>query len=683
MGSPRHWCGVLILVLAASADVLATTYYVRDWGSDTNSGAATSPFRSIRHAALVARNGDTVDVGSGTCADDILVDNADGTSVLRFVASGTDVILPAGTEWQVLRSNNVEIVGFKFNGSTDRCFVWRRSTSGLVQNCEFSSGTKGVKVRSGNVVFDGCKIDSFTNDGMQIFGTSDVTLQSCEIGLCLKSSIVVNANAKLTIQNSTVNYNSNDGVTIGNITAGDDLVVFAISSKALMQQAHDLVNASTWPEETTYGGGPIKTQALTFIIDALNSSWWLDGYHPTTSNGVNYYNKSSSAHAQLNDLVVNQTTYQINDPTVVSNLSQAIAWILAANQLAAQVAIDEAIAGGGSSAEIANAQAEMTAAGVDEAAQQWILASAHYAEAWVDAAVESRGTAYGTTTPPAQSGGDPDNDANSIAIAAREVSVDATTFDNNGIGLTSTVDQVVTLLNTTFSNNLNWGACLWDGSSNLTTCSFTSNGVGGLWLKDMTDSDVQFTGTTLTGNGQYSIYGEDSTINFDVSDTWMISGSDYGFCWAGGALTLNGLTLTNFTIAGISINNAGCELTATGVTLTTNGYGIFANGAYRIMVSGSSISQNSFGIYCNDTDLIDIQSSVISNHSVWGATILATGLTDTTTTFTSCTISNNAGGISVTSAGDGYFDLASNTAIEDNTSTGLHFGRGSHGGNRY
>ena len=31
----------------------------------------------------------------------------------------------------MLRSNNVRVIGFNFQGPTSRCFVWRQSTGGL------------------------------------------------------------------------------------------------------------------------------------------------------------------------------------------------------------------------------------------------------------------------------------------------------------------------------------------------------------------------------------------------------------------------------------------------------------------------------------------------------------------------------------------------------------------------
>ena len=140
-----------LCLLGCAVPASAATYYVRKTGNDSQAGTTPgTAFATIKKAATVAKNGDTVYVGKGQYADDVSVKNVNASVVpLRFYAdtSGTmtgdgagDVVLTAAayltvensraTEFSRLQSTRQSGMEVLIDG-WDCCKVARSSTTGF------------------------------------------------------------------------------------------------------------------------------------------------------------------------------------------------------------------------------------------------------------------------------------------------------------------------------------------------------------------------------------------------------------------------------------------------------------------------------------------------------------------------------------------------------------------------
>jgi len=109
--------------LLATSTAVTTTYnlYVATTGSNSNSGTQSSPFRTIQHAASVAKPSTTVHVAPGTYAEKI-ISTVSGTSSQRIIYVsdtkwGAKIVPPSGsgsTLWQA-KGGFTDIVGFDFS----------------------------------------------------------------------------------------------------------------------------------------------------------------------------------------------------------------------------------------------------------------------------------------------------------------------------------------------------------------------------------------------------------------------------------------------------------------------------------------------------------------------------------------------------------------------------------------
>ena len=75
----------------------AATYSVSPDGSDGSTGATEQPFQTIGKAALVARRGDTVLVGSGRYGETVALDSNNSGVTFRGVGGSRPVIDGGGT----------------------------------------------------------------------------------------------------------------------------------------------------------------------------------------------------------------------------------------------------------------------------------------------------------------------------------------------------------------------------------------------------------------------------------------------------------------------------------------------------------------------------------------------------------------------------------------------------------
>ncbi|MBV8892644.1 MAG: right-handed parallel beta-helix repeat-containing protein [Acidobacteria bacterium] len=134
---------LLLVVLICATNLAAKTYYVATTGNDSNKGSASSPWRTISHAASAVQAGDTVIVEDGRYAEAV-TSNHSGTSSapITFQSRHKWGAVLAPSSAQV--SNNSRLV-FNINGS-DTKIVNFEITGSYDGTTAF-----GIKLQSGAV----------------------------------------------------------------------------------------------------------------------------------------------------------------------------------------------------------------------------------------------------------------------------------------------------------------------------------------------------------------------------------------------------------------------------------------------------------------------------------------------------------------------------------------------------
>jgi pectate disaccharide-lyase len=104
----------------------ASGFYVSTSGSDSNSGSACSPWRTLQHAANAAGAGATVHVLPGTYTQDNLTFNNSGTSSarIRFISDQKwGALIRSTSSYTVLRMNGsyTDLIGFDLAGDSNSC----------------------------------------------------------------------------------------------------------------------------------------------------------------------------------------------------------------------------------------------------------------------------------------------------------------------------------------------------------------------------------------------------------------------------------------------------------------------------------------------------------------------------------------------------------------------------------
>ena len=102
----------------------AIDYYVATSGSDGNSGARSSPFRTIQHAADVVNPGDIVHVSAGTYAEAVEIKrNGTSSNRIRFISDSQWGATVTGDgsvndSFMIREANYIDIVGFEVTNKT-------------------------------------------------------------------------------------------------------------------------------------------------------------------------------------------------------------------------------------------------------------------------------------------------------------------------------------------------------------------------------------------------------------------------------------------------------------------------------------------------------------------------------------------------------------------------------------
>ena len=137
----------LLLLLSASARLSAATYYVSTAGSDSNPGSQSQPWRTVQKAANTTVAGDTVNIATGTYAENVTI-SASGSSASPITFNG-----PGAVSSFVVRGAYIVLTNLTINGSGAPAVQWS-GNNGYVTTCTINGATtRGFNVDAANCTF--------------------------------------------------------------------------------------------------------------------------------------------------------------------------------------------------------------------------------------------------------------------------------------------------------------------------------------------------------------------------------------------------------------------------------------------------------------------------------------------------------------------------------------------------
>lgn len=657
------------MFFSGATQAFATNYYVATSGNDANNGTQSwTAFKTIKKAVEVAKGGDVIRVESGTYSDafDVVgIQNSSATLEFRADYPGNAVI---SGRVRVINSNNITFTGFDFEGPDERPMIWSGSYDGLLINCQFPSGDEALLVQDGSVTFDNCTITNFTHDGLQVDGAALVTLRQSTISTCQENGIEIRKAARVVLDESTVRDNAGDGIQV--VITGDSIDIGetgggGIGPNKLFQDAVALLQSA---DPTTSSGDDQLDQAIWFLVnESQPANRWNDDWHLDLNSGDDVYAGTNDALEKLMQMLNEASTYGVN-AAVDAAIRQAISWIMDGDEALAQLAIDEAIAGGGDAGKINDAQSELARGQQEEQTEKYDKAAEHYFKAWLFSK-EAGGTGEGTLS----GGGDPPPPSPPtgwVPSTEGELVISSSSVTGNANAVNLLNQQSFDSRYSDFSSNTAWGLLLW-GTSRVEDCTINNNAAGGIWLKEVDDSDLTVNNNTIANNAQFGVFCETCDLTFDSANIvdWAISGSAKAFAANGGSLTFDGVTVSGGSTAGVHV--ASTALTVRNAVVQANGYGIAADDS-AVTVENSTVTSNSVGMYLNQSTLT-VRNSQIQNNTLWGAAVYPGPTPGATATFENVTIDSNLGGLTLVGGSDGDLFLRSGTVIRDNSDTGIHF----------
>ncbi|MCH7753065.1 MAG: right-handed parallel beta-helix repeat-containing protein, partial [Planctomycetes bacterium] len=225
------------LWIGSTEDAVATDYYVRTDGNDSNTGlgsSASEAWATVAAAVNKSLNpGDIVYVAPGTYTGEI-APSVDGTSgsPIQFIADrdgsifGTagDVTLKAFIGEFALVVNDGDYLSFKdfrIEGSDEDVMEWQDSTGGVLEKCEIFGGQQGIQLK-GNTTLTliNCLIRNTGDVGINVRETATVTVWNCTITELSDSAIQTKDgdSCSATVTNSIIANCSGAGFKQGSST---------------------------------------------------------------------------------------------------------------------------------------------------------------------------------------------------------------------------------------------------------------------------------------------------------------------------------------------------------------------------------------------------------------------------------------------------------------------------------
>lgn len=246
---------LLTLALCVNSALAANTYFVRQSGSDSNTGLSpTASLRTIQAAITRASAGDVVWIGAGTY-NERLTTARSGTSTghVRFAAdtdgfrtgdAGAVIVQGAsGSSTLTMSHDWIDVEGITFTGGTTA--VLSTSSASTLRNCRLNNqSTNGVLVNSGAFNIVNTTIDSAGTYGVSIAGgnfsavnsvvsncstaavyqagaSSNTTIDRCQIVSCGYGIHIASGYAR--VGNSVIRNSTTVGVVVLNSTSNADV----------------------------------------------------------------------------------------------------------------------------------------------------------------------------------------------------------------------------------------------------------------------------------------------------------------------------------------------------------------------------------------------------------------------------------------------------------------------------
>jgi len=144
---------ILVFIVFAATTVLSAEYYVSTTGNDSSPGSSGEPWRSIAHAANIARAGDTIHVLPGIYTETVrFVYPGEADKYIHCVAEGDAVLDADGADWGFFvdgyEDNNgryVEIDGFSVKNANRGGIRISWADFTVIKNCNsFMNGRWGI-----------------------------------------------------------------------------------------------------------------------------------------------------------------------------------------------------------------------------------------------------------------------------------------------------------------------------------------------------------------------------------------------------------------------------------------------------------------------------------------------------------------------------------------------------------
>jgi hypothetical protein len=650
---------------------------VRTSGNDSNDGTQRwTAFRTIAKAAEEVSAGDTVYVGAGTYSDSISVVGIQGSGArVQFIAdvlgSNTNDAGPvviSGAQFTVAYSNHVALHNFTFTGP-GRPLLWLGSYDGLVEECEFDACGASILLNAGSLTMENCVVQDGLADGVQVDGESELVVRDSEISGCQGCGLEVRKTARVTLIDSFVEDNQDDGLRVA---LTDDTIDHGFvqgigpTPDEQLEDAYEILDGFLFDDDDKdeEKNHDRIDKALEELIKAFTEEWWIDEWHLDLKDGDKVFKELKDVVKKLKEVIEDE---DYDDDEVKIKSQVALDLVLAAAVDLCELALEEAIAGDGEAKEIEKAQEEIVKAEEELDKGKPDKAVDNYKKSWEKskkAGGDAEGTLTGWTPPIAwpPSTWEP--------IEENELTLERISFSGNSCGLGVYSASTFEAIDSTFNGNSSWGIYL-TGAGTLEECEINDNGLGGLWLKNTLDTDLDVTDVMLTDNTVYGVYAEQCTLSFHASRLadLDVSGSEHLFCGSSSTLSFSGVTLSAGATAGVLAS--GGTLNVSNSTIEQCGYGIAADHA-TVLLDQVVLAQNGVGLYSDQNDNVTLLNCQLSNNSQWGAVVKASPADGTAVVLQTCTVYGNAGGLSVSDAENGDLQLSNNTVIRDNTLVGLN-----------
>jgi hypothetical protein len=182
---------LLFLLVFSSGWAVAATYYVSPTGSDSSSGSATTPFKTIQKAANIVNPGDTVIVRNGTYTDT----NSDRiVSLRRRGTPSAWITFKAENKWgAVLDGQNVAGYGWHSKG---KGIGYIRIEDFEIKNLRetaihLSGGTTNITIY-GNKIHDVARRQISCTEGGAAYGKDGIYASPLANNITIDSNLIFN-----------------------------------------------------------------------------------------------------------------------------------------------------------------------------------------------------------------------------------------------------------------------------------------------------------------------------------------------------------------------------------------------------------------------------------------------------------------------------------------------------------